>query len=83
MARTKLDLSRVDSQDYRVVKEMVGGSPVFTIRLVFYDKGGDPLMLSEEPTVSRGNSMKELKYALDHQMKALEKPELDMAAFEE
>ena len=65
------------SWNYRVVEEEFENEPYYYIKEVYYDKDGNPELLTEDPVQLDGESVKEIMDDLKLIMKAFQKPILN------
>ena len=63
--------------NYRLVKTVVDGEPFYAIHEAYYDIDDDKAThITENPVAARGDSIDDVKWALERMQAALEKPPL-------
>lgn len=77
----KEDLLNINGWNYRVAYkvETISGNEyaIYGIHEVYYDKEGNPIMITEDSMAPGGESVEELKEDLSWMMKAFDKPPLN------
>ena len=62
------------SWNYRITKHEDKGEEWYGIHEVYYDKDGDPDMISENPIAAHGLTVDEIRSDLDMMRQAFDKP---------
>lgn len=67
----------VSSWNYRVIRRQVGDGMIYEVYEVYYNRDGDPVSMTAQPTWPMGETLKELSHDIENYAKARDLPVLD------